>query len=76
MKIKSPVLAAILFGVVLPLKGFSQNQDSAITKKVNSLLARMTLEEKIGQMNQYSGEAVTGPVNSMNKTQKSDIKAW
>ncbi|MFD0862894.1 beta-glucosidase BglX [Sungkyunkwania multivorans] len=45
----------------------SQNQDhmtntSEIDKKVDSLLSLMTLEEKIGQMNQYNGFwNVTGP---------------
>lgn len=36
--------------------------DNAIDKKVDSLLSIMTLEEKIGQMNQYNGFwNVTGP---------------
>lgn len=50
----------------------SSNQNTVYTKegdsidlKVNALLARMTLEEKIGQMNQYNGFwDVTGPVPS------------
>ncbi|MGC1631225.1 MAG: beta-glucosidase BglX [Gelidibacter sp.] len=40
---------------------FTKEVDS-IALKVNALLARMTLEEKIGQMNQYNGFwDVTGP---------------
>lgn len=37
--------------------------DTIVEKKIDSLLAIMTLEEKIGQMNQYNGFwNVTGPV--------------
>ncbi|RXJ51439.1 beta-glucosidase BglX [Gelidibacter gilvus] len=43
---------------------YTKEVDS-IELKVNALLARMTLEEKIGQMNQYNGFwDVTGPVPS------------
>ena len=43
---------------------YTKEVDS-IGLKVNALLARMTLEEKIGQMNQYNGFwDVTGPVPS------------
>jgi beta-glucosidase len=54
---------------------YAQSYDPALLKKTNALLAKMTLEEKIGQLNQYSGKDVTGPVNNKNKTQKSDIQA-
>jgi beta-glucosidase len=41
----------------------SNMQQKAISEKVNSLLQKMTLEEKVGQMNQYNGFwEVTGPV--------------
>lgn len=53
----------------------AQQTNPAIMQKVNVLLAKMTLPEKIGQLNQYSGKQVTGPVNAANKTQKEDIKA-
>jgi len=62
----------LLFASTLCL---AQSYDPVILKKVNVLLAKMTLEEKIGQLNQYSGRLVTGPVNDKNKTQKEDIKA-
>lgn len=40
----------------------SAQTNNAIDTKVNTLLAKMTLEEKIGQMNQYNGFwEVTGP---------------
>ncbi len=38
-------------------------QQESIEKKVNSLLKKMTIEEKIGQLTQYSGDGkATGPV--------------
>ena len=41
----------------------SESSETAIDRKVDSLLKLMTLEEKIGQMNQYNGFwDVTGPV--------------
>ena len=40
-----------------------QSQSMEIEQKVESLLSRMTLEEKVGQMNQYNGFwNTTGPV--------------
>jgi len=43
----------------------SQNQlgSLAIESKVNALFAKMTLEEKIGQLVQYSAGAATGPTS-------------
>ena len=42
---------------------FASAQSKIIDRKVNSLLKEMTLQEKIGQLNQYSGENwVTGPI--------------
>ena len=51
---------------------YSQTQD--IDRKVEALLQKMTLEEKVGQLNQYTGDwEVTGPVtNSGNKVE--DVK--
>nr|WP_314897527.1 glycoside hydrolase family 3 N-terminal domain-containing protein [uncultured Flavobacterium sp.] len=53
--------------------GFSQQK--TIDQKVEALLKRMTLEEKIGQLNQYTGDnAATGPI-TMNPNKQSEIKA-
>lgn len=42
--------------------------------RVEALLVKMTLEEKVGQLNQYTGERlVTGPV-TVNSTKYADIK--
>lgn len=38
-------------------------QEARINKRVDSLLKLMTLKEKIGQLNQYSGREVTGPAS-------------
>ena len=46
-------------------EGNSSNPNDLIEKKVSDLLSKMTLEEKIGQMNQYNGFwDVTGPTPS------------
>ncbi|MFV7235054.1 glycoside hydrolase family 3 N-terminal domain-containing protein [Flavobacterium sp. ZB4R12] len=53
--------------------GFSQQK--TIDQKVEALLKRMTLEEKIGQLNQYTGDnAATGPI-TINPNKQSEIKA-
>ncbi|MEY8868361.1 beta-glucosidase BglX [Meridianimaribacter flavus] len=47
----------------LAINTVNTNLNTAIESKVDSLLSIMTLEEKIGQMNQYNGFwDVTGPV--------------
>ncbi|OUJ75302.1 beta-glucosidase BglX [Hymenobacter crusticola] len=45
---------------------FAQQQPSsaAIEQKVTTLLQQMTLEEKVGQLNQYSGRELTGPASN------------
>ncbi|MES2277565.1 MAG: beta-glucosidase BglX [Bacteroidota bacterium] len=52
----------------------AQQQDPAILRKVNALLQRMTLEEKVGQLNQYSGKAMTGPANAKKNDLQTEIK--
>ncbi|MCD0489295.1 glycoside hydrolase family 3 C-terminal domain-containing protein [Pedobacter sp. MC2016-14] len=49
-------------------------QDVKINKRVDSLMKLMTLEEKVGQLNQYSGSVVTGPVNDAKTNMLNDIK--
>lgn len=49
----------------------SSREKSAIDHKVDSLLSLMTLEEKIGQLNQYSvGEEMTGPGDKQGEAQR------
>ncbi|MDR7208235.1 glycoside hydrolase family 3 N-terminal domain-containing protein [Flavobacterium piscis] len=53
--------------------GFSQQE--TIDQKVNSLLKKMTIEEKIGQLNQYTGDnSATGPI-TINPNKQAEIKA-
>ena len=53
--------------------GFSQQK--TIDQKVNALLKQMTIEEKIGQLNQYSGDgSATGPI-TINPNKQSEIKS-
>ena len=55
---KKTILVLIIF---LSISSFSQ--DKLIEQKVENLLKQMTLEEKIGQLNQYTGDGgATGPI--------------
>ena len=50
------------------------SQDKLIEQKVEKLLKQMTLEEKIGQLNQYTGDGnATGPL-TVNSNKQADIK--
>ncbi len=63
--ISKACLRSIVFLLLIPVLGFAQKstQSADIDKKITALLNRMTLEEKVGQMNQYNGFwEVTGPV--------------
>ncbi|KRD10858.1 beta-glucosidase [Flavobacterium sp. Root901] len=49
-------------------------QQQTIDQKVNDLLKKMTLEEKIGQLNQYTGDnQATGPI-TINPNKQTEIK--
>jgi beta-glucosidase len=61
--------------VLIMFSFFAFSQQKTIDQKLDSLLKRMTLEEKIGQLNQYTGDnAATGPV-TINPNKQSEIKA-
>ncbi len=56
-------LVTSLLLIIITSTAYSQTADEIIAQKVQTLLQKMTLEEKIGQMNQYNGFwQVTGPV--------------
>ena len=65
-KLTSLVAVCVIFSV-FELSGFAQTKvskgtdDPALDGKVESLLKQMTLEEKIGQLVQYSAGQPTGP---------------
>ncbi|RKR09590.1 beta-glucosidase [Flavobacterium sp. 90] len=53
---------------------FATAQQETIDQKVNALLKKMTIEEKIGQLNQYTGDnQATGPI-TINPNKQSEIK--
>ncbi|TKC06811.1 glycosyl hydrolase [Pedobacter polaris] len=74
--IKNKLAAALILGVVFqvnPLFAQQKNIDK-IDRKVDSVLRLMTLEEKIGQLNQYTGDRdATGPITTSPNKLK-DIK--
>jgi len=52
------------------------NPDAKYAEEVDSVLALMTLEEKIGQLNQLSGDGeVTGPITLNNESQEAIRKS-
>jgi beta-glucosidase len=57
------VFCVLMFCAVANLCAQSSSplQSAAIDQKVEKLLKQMTLEEKVGQLNQYSAGAATGP---------------
>jgi beta-glucosidase len=57
-------LSALAILLMLSCITFAQQKhQTAIDKKVEALLAKMTLEEKVGQLNQYSADGLaTGPL--------------
>lgn len=54
---------------------FAAAQQETVDQKVNALLKKMTIEEKIGQLNQYTGDnSATGPI-TINPNKQAEIKA-
>lgn len=59
---------------LLSISFFAVAQQESIDQKVNSLLKKMTIEEKIGQLNQYTGDnQATGPI-TINTNKQAEIK--
>jgi len=60
---------------LLMISLFAGAQQQTIDQKVNDLLKKMTIEEKIGQLNQYTGDnQATGPI-TINPNKQAEIKA-
>ena len=59
-------LIACLCVTIFALSGIAQNQtdESKMNRFVSGLMKKMTLDEKVGQLNQYSGGFATGPNNT------------
>lgn len=59
----SRIVVFLITCIVMPIAGTIYAQQLTIDQRVDSVLKLMTLDEKIGQLNQYSGfEEATGPV--------------
>jgi len=76
--LKKRLLALFCF-VYFSYQTFAQqqikNSAAEIESKIDALMSKMTLEEKVGQLNQYTGDRLaTGPV-SPSTTKFEDIKA-
>lgn len=54
MRLLRPVFVLALALALCPLAPAQGLVDPATEAKIDALLARMTLEEKVGQLNQYS----------------------
>ena len=57
------------------LMWWSAAQADAIDQRVDALLKRMTLDEKVGQLNQLSGRELTGPASDKNRSTLDDIRS-
>jgi beta-glucosidase len=65
----------IYFLLAFTVFGFNLFGQKTIDQKVSELLSKMTLEEKVGQLVQYSGfEYATGPQNSNSANVLNEIK--
>jgi beta-glucosidase len=61
--------------ILLMISLFAAAQQETINQKVNALLKKMTIEEKIGQLTQYTGDnSATGPI-TINPNKQAEIKA-
>ncbi len=63
------IIPFLIVAISLSAPSYSQKKAAttpvSIDEKVNALIAKMTLEEKIGQLNQYTGDRdATGPITT------------
>lgn len=63
---------SLVLVVSFTLPGYAQRK--TIDQRVDSLMKLMTLAEKVGQLNQYSGREVTGPASDRKNYLLNDIK--
>lgn len=76
MSTKIPfTLLCLLFVAQLGIAQQKIKTDPVVEKKIDALMTKMTIDEKIGQLNQYTGDrAATGPLTT-NGSKYLDIKA-
>lgn len=70
IKYKQIIVASLFF---MPLIGAAQTKP-AIDRKVDSVLKLMTLEEKVGQMNQYSDDGLVTGIATQDNAKDQQIK--
>lgn len=64
-----------IIGFVLLTSFLGFSQQKTIDQKIDELLKKMTLEEKVGQLNQYTGDnTITGPL-TINNNKQEEIKS-
>jgi beta-glucosidase len=66
--------SAFLFSVICCASLVATAQKKTISQRVDSVLKLMTLDEKVGQLNQYSGRELTGPGSNKNTDKLKEIK--
>ncbi|GAB3862194.1 beta-glucosidase BglX [Hymenobacter terrigena] len=80
-----PLLPLLLLGLLpgtaavaqkkKPVPAVATASPADIEQRISALLAQMTLDEKVGQLNQYSGREVTGPASDRKNTLLSSIRS-
>lgn len=71
------VAAALIAGACNKKTSNMSEEDAAIEARIDKLLSEMTLEEKVGQMNQYNGNAAaTGPIKARPEQIEDLKKGW
>ncbi|MDB5133227.1 MAG: bglX 4, partial [Mucilaginibacter sp.] len=68
------ILASLMLLNVLLLSAQSKKPVSAIDKKVDDLIAKMTLEEKVGQMTEVTSDVVSTNKNGVHQIDADKIK--
>ncbi|MCC3153219.1 beta-glucosidase BglX [Hymenobacter sp. BT770] len=72
---KSTLVIALLGFVSFPSHAQKHVADTAsIEQRISGLLAQMTLEEKVGQLTQYTGSQLTGPASIRKTTLLNSIR--
>ncbi|BAU54403.1 glycoside hydrolase family 3 N-terminal domain-containing protein [Mucilaginibacter gotjawali] len=68
------MIAAFLFLNLLILSAQAQKTGSETDKKVDALIAKMTLEEKVGQMTEVTSDVVSTTTNGVHEIDPAKIK--
>ncbi|WP_296942987.1 beta-glucosidase BglX [uncultured Massilia sp.] len=66
---------ALLLAALASVAAGAMAQDGDVARRVEDLMRRMTLEEKVGQLHQLSGRQMTGPGSEKFADKLADIRA-